>query len=397
MNKVPLKITALLSFGVVAASCGGPAQNAQNAANAPVPVNIYRVQAERVTYYDLYPGTVVAMQQVDIHAETEGYLTGMFFKEGAHVSKGQKLYTIDDKIYRASYQQAEAGLRSARSNLEKEQKDADRYVYLDKHDAVAKQVLDHALAAVDAAKDSVRSAEQTLEKARTDLEYSVIRAPFDGTIGISQVKVGNTITIGTTLLNTISTDDPMAVDFVINEKQLPRFINIQKEADHTIDSLFTLLMPNNSLYAYTGQLYLIDRGVDPQTGTIKVRLLFKNADLQLRAGMSCNVCIHSQDTAAQVTVPAKATVEQMGEYFVYVAKDTVTAPDSTGGANKPKVPLMRAEQQKVTLGQTIGDRVIVKSGIKDGDRVIIDGVQKLHDGSLITTANVMGPQAPGKH
>ncbi len=120
----------------------------------------------------------MALSQVDIHPEAEGYITGIFFKEGDHVKKGQKLYTIDDSKYQASYNQAQANVRVAESNLDQAQKDADRYIYLNQHDAVARQVLDHSLTTLQNAKDQVTAAKQDVAKAQTDLELFCNQSPF---------------------------------------------------------------------------------------------------------------------------------------------------------------------------------------------------------------------------
>ena len=387
MNRSLPKIFAAISGAVFLLSCGGEKPPAPNPAGMPVPVNFYAVSLSKATFFDLYPATVTAMMQVDIHPEVEGYVTGIFFKEGTHVQKGQKLYTIDNVKYEASENQSLANVRVAESNMEQAQKDADRYTFLDKHDAVAKQVLDHALTTLQNAKDQVTAARQELAKTRTDLNYAVIKAPFDGTIGISQVKLGNTVIIGQTVLNTISSDDPMAVDFDISEQQIPRFVKLQQQKAAASDSIFTILMPDNSLYPQPGQVYVIDRGVNPLTGTMTVRLSFPNKAFSLRAGMSCKVRVRNTDTAAQLIIPSKAIVEQMGEYFVYVAKDTVIAAPADKKEGKPgepqQSPSMEAIQKKILLGQTIADSVIVRSGLQSGDRLIVDGVQKLHNGSLI--------------
>ncbi len=390
MNRSFLNITALLGVFLFLASCGEKKEAATNPANMPVPVNFVVLHPEKPVYNDKFPGTVVALMQVDIRPEVEGYVTGIFFKEGEHVTKGQKLYAIDDSKYEASVHSAQANVRVAQSNLEQAQKDADRYNYLNEHDAVAKQILDHALTTLQNAKDQVTAAKQDLAKAQTDLNYSVIRAPFDGTIGISQVKLGNTVTVGQTILNTISTDDPMAVDFVVNEKQIPRFIKLQKQKLKPTDSIFTIAMADNSLYNYTGQIHVIDRGVNPQTGAIIIRLEFPNPSFALRAGMSCTVLVRNDDVTPQLLAPSKAIVEQMGEYFVYVAKDTLIRSSDTSAKHKEGQQAgaaLHAIQKKVSLGQTIADRVIVKAGIQPGDTLIVDGVQKLHDGSLINIAN----------
>ena len=393
MNRLLLNIVIVAAAGMLLVSCGDNKPAAPNPANMPVPVNVYEAHAEKALYHDKFPGTVTALMQVDVRAEVEGYVTGIFFKEGDHVAKGQKLYSIDDAKYRASFNTAQASVKVATSNLEQAQKDADRYTYLSQHDAVAKQTLDHAMTALQNAKDQVTAAKQELTKAQTDLSYAVIKAPFDGTIGISQVKVGNTVTRGQTILNTISSDNPMAVDFVVNEKQIPRFMRLKQQPPPAADSVFTLLMADNSLYSGVGQISFLDRGVNPQTGTITVRLVFPNAASMLKAGMSCTVLVRNNDTSARMLVPSKAVVEQMGEYFMYIAKDTVIAGADTSRNAASQAPSPHAVQRKVTLGQTIADRVIVNSGIEEGDKIIVDGVQKLRPGAPI---NLGGPK-PAAH
>ncbi len=356
-----------------------------------VPVNLMSVQKQNVLYYDQYPSTTQALSQVNLLAQVTGAITAIYFKEGSHVTKGQKLYEIDKRIYQAAYDQAVANLKVAQGNQVQAQQDADRYDYLNKYNAVAKQTYDHAVITLDNSKASVKAADQAVKTAKTNLNYSVIYAPFDGTIGFSMVKLGDVVTPGTTILNTISTDNPMAVDFIINEKQLPHFEKLKEGAAKGIDSLFTILLPDNTLYPSTGRISVIDRAVDAQTGSIRVRLVFDNPKGYLRVGMSCVVRVHNQETAPVLLVPSKAVVEQMGEYFVFVGRDTTIvnpkAKTDTGRNKKEFVAI----QKKVMTGQTIGPNVIIKSGINEGDKLVTDGVQSLHDGSQITTANKVAP------
>ena len=361
-------------------------------------------------YYYRLTATTEALSSVDLRAQVQGYVTGIFFTEGAHVSKGEKLYEIDGRLYQAAVDQAQANLKAAQGSQMQAQQDADRYQYLNSYNAVAKQTLDHAVIALQNAKNQTEAAQQQVKTAETNLTYSVIRAPFDGTIGFSQVKLGNTVSVGTTVLNTVSSDNPMGVDFLINEAQLGHYEDLKAHKQRDIDSLFTVVLPDHSIYPYPGNISVIDRAVDPTTGTIRVRVVFPNAKSALRAGMSCIVRVHNQEMVPKMVIPNKAIVEQMGEYFVYLAKDTVYEPASqgTGGdsvkaAAKPKeasdtvaTPKLRAIQVKVVLGQTIGPNVIVESGIRPGDRIILDGVQAVHDGSVITTANKVAPAAGGK-
>lgn len=390
MNK--LILSTIFISSLLLASCG----KKQPPPSPEVPVNLLTVKAKSVLYYDNYPATTAALSQVNLLPQVQGAVTGIFFTEGSHVRKGQKLYTIDERIYQDNYDAAVANLKVSQGTLVQSQQDADRYEYLNKYNAVAKQLYDHAIITLENAKNTVRSSEQAVKSAKTNLGYSTIYAPFDGTIGLSQVKLGNVVTVGTTVLNTISTDNPMAVDFVINEKQLPKFEKLQF-APHAIDSLFTILLPDGSLYTSNGKISVIDRAVDSQTGSITIRLVFSNPKGILRAGMSCVVRVHNQDTQPQLVVPNKAVVEQMGEYFVYVAKDTlVNDPKAGADSAKKQKKQLRVSEKKVQVGQTIGPNVVLKSGINAGDRIVTDGVQTLHDGSQITTLNKVGPSAGGK-
>ncbi|WP_161596733.1 efflux RND transporter periplasmic adaptor subunit [Chitinophaga vietnamensis] len=360
-------------------------------AQPPTPVNLYTVKRERVQYFDQYPSTTQALSQVNIvPTNVQGYVTGIFAADGSQVHKGQLLYEIDKRIYQSTYDQALANLKVAEANEKQQQQDADRYVYLNKYNAVAKQAYDHAVIALETAKSQTKAAQQALKTAQTNLNFASIYAPFDGTIGISAVRVGNVVVSGQTILNTISTNDPMAVDFLVNEKQLLAFERFKNDSKGMPDSLFTMQLPDNSLYPFPGKIAVIDRAVDPQTGTIRVRLVFPNPQNLLKVGMSCVVRVRNLETTPQIVVPGKAVVEQMGEYFVYVAKDTVLA-EKTGAAKvapaeeqQGKGPRLHAIQKKVKLGQTIGADVIILSGVSDGEKVIVDGIQSIHDGSPIS-------------
>lgn len=391
MKRVLLN-TVFLSV-VILTAC----QKKQSPVNTEVPVNLYKVTAKHVLYYDQYPSTTAALSQVNLLPQVQGAVTGIYFVEGAHVKKGQKLYEIDKRIYQDSYDAAVANRKVTEGSLTQAQQDADRYEYLNKYNAVAKQLYDHAVITLENAKSQVKSSDQAVKTAKTNLGYAAIYAPFDGTIGFSQVKLGNVVTANSTVLNTISTDDPMAVDFVINEKQLPRFEKLQLNKHQDTDSLFTILLSDNSLYPVNGKIAVIDRAVNSQTGTITIRLVFQNPKGLLRVGMSCVVRVHNQEAGPQILVPGKAVIEQMGEYFVYTAKDSLmNNPKAGADSAKNKIKKLVAIQKKVQVGQTIGANMIIKSGLDKGERIIVDGVQLLHDGSQITTANKVGPSAGGK-
>lgn len=343
------------------ASCGSK-DAAQNAAVPPTEVSVMEARQGNALYYDQYQGTVVAINTVELRSQVSGFITGIFFKDGDVVKKGQTLYEIDRRKYQAAYEQAQANVLSAKANLVKAQKDIDRYNMLLKQDAIARQTVDNAAAAFETAQSQVAVAKAQLESAATDLSYSVIRAPFSGRIGISQVKLGTQVTTGSTLLNTLSADNPIAVDIVVNEQDISRFYDLQK---HTTDSTFRLKLSNDSIYNKPGHILAIDRGVNNQTGTIKVRVQFDNPNDVLRDGMSGVLKVLNNQSGNRVIIPYKAVTEQMGEFFVFTAQDTI------------------AIQKKVKLGPRLDDNVVILDGIKQGDKVITDGFQRLRDSSRI--------------
>jgi RND family efflux transporter MFP subunit len=356
------------------ASCGKPAK--QNTALPPTPVSVAEAKKADAIYYDQFTGTVVALNSVELRSQVAGFITGIFFKEGVVVPKGKELYEIDRRKYIAAYDQAVANLSSAEANLIKAQKDVDRYTYLQKQDAVARQTVEQATAAYETNKSQVAVAKAQVLSAKTDLSYSIINAPFTGRIGISQVKLGAQVSPGTTLLNTISSEHPIGVDFVINEQDINRFYNLQNKST---DSTFKLQLSDGiTIYNKPGKILAIDRGVNNQTGTIKVRTQFSNENDILKDGMSCVVKVLNEQSGNRIVIPAKAVSEQMGENFVFVSLDTI------------------AKQHKVTLGPHVGNNVVVLTGLQEGDKVITDGFQRLRDGGKITLGNPSVQQAPGR-
>ncbi len=330
----------------------------------PVAVGVQVAKEGSATYFDLYPATVTALNQVDIKPQVSGNITGIFFKDGQVVRKGMKLYEIDQQQYKAAYEQAIANVHVAEANESKAQQDADRYADLAKNDAIAKQTLDHAVADLESSKKQVEAAKANVNSVETNLKYSIINAPFEGTIGISQVKIGTAV-YQQTLLNTISSDDPMAVDIAVDQIEIPKFSQYLDKGANDKDSIFTLVLPDGSIYEKPGHLVLLDRAVDPQTGTIKARLVFANGKKMLKPGITTNIRVKHSASENSLLIPYKAVVEQLGEYFVYTANNG------------------RAKQHKVALGTKINASVVVKSGLEAGDSVITEGVQKVRDSVAI--------------
>ena len=365
--KIPVPVLLL----TLLISCDHPDQPVSP---PPVSVNTIVVKLGNAKYYNAYPATITAINQVDIRAQVAGYISGIFFKEGQNVEKGQKLYQIDPDRYGSAYEQAVAQLNASEANLVKLQQDADRYQDLGRQDAVAQQTVQHALADLQTGKKQVDAAKANVHEVGVNLRYTTIYAPLSGTIGISAVKQGATVSPGTTILNTISSNNPIAADIALDETMIPFIEREKNKIPAKPDSTFTLILADQSRYPYPGSIYIIDRAVDPQTATIKVRFSFPNPENLLKSGMSANLQILNNSGDQTLLIPYKATVEQMAEYFVFVVNaDTVA-------------------QRKIQIGQHIRDMVIVKSGLIENELIVVDGVQKLKDGSKIKLSSAAPPK-----
>lgn len=335
---------------------------------SPVKVTLHEVTLSEAVYYDDYPATVTPLNQVELRPQVSGFITGVYFKDGDRVRKGQLLYSIDEQLFAANYQQAISNLNVQEANVNKAQKDANRYHELEKNDAVAKQLVDNADAALEVAKRQAEASRANIKAVQTSVKYTKVYAPFDGVIGISAVKPGTAITAGQTILNTVSSDKELGVDFNVDQSEIYRFTTMLNEKVKQGDSTFRLAF-GGDVYPEPGKLALLDRAVNSQTGTIKARLIFPNNTNLLIAGMNGTVQIKNNGAGRVITIPYKAITEQLGEFFVYVPNDS----------NK-------VTQRKLALGKQIGTNVIVKQGLESGEKVVIEGVQNLREGTMINAS-----------
>ncbi|NVO84645.1 efflux RND transporter periplasmic adaptor subunit [Hymenobacter terrestris] len=357
-------VPSLLAL-LLLAGCGSDEADKPAGPPPPTPVTLVAARTTSAVYYDEYPATAVALNSVELRSQVGGFITGLFFQEGELVTKGQKLYEIDKRVYEAAYQQAQAGLRSTQATVQNAKLNLDRYQRLAEQDAIAGQIVDNAATAYATAQAQVAQARAAVALARTDLSFSTITAPFSGRIGISQVRLGAQISPGSTLLNTISAENPMGVDFVINESDLPRFTALQA-AKSAPDSLFRLELSDGSMYPQSGRIKAIARGVEQQTATVQVRVEFANPERRLKDGMSAVLHVLNRQSGQRLVIPYKAVSDQMGESFVFVAGDS-----------------SKARQRKVQLGPQLRDQIVILEGLKAGDQVITEGFQRLRDGSPV--------------
>lgn len=377
MNKNYLFSTLIIGSALFWQSCGsndGSNGQAATRGEMAIPVTTATVEEQIVSGIKSYPASVVPLQETQLIAEVSGYITKINVADGASVTKGQPLYEIDRIRYQAAVDQAKANLEIANANLQRIEKDLSRYQTLAEQDAIAKQTLDYAFTDVNNQKAQVQGAQAALTTAQTNLERSIIRAPFSGAVGISQVRNGALVNAGGTLLNTISSIDPIAVEFQISEKEIAEYASYQSGVSATD---ITVSLPNNDTYVHNGKISTIDRAVDPTTGRLKVRATFNNAENALRAGMNLTMNVKSTSPTEQLIIPFKAVQDQLGVYNVYVVNDS-----------------SQAEVRSVVLGLKLEDKVVVNSGLEAGEKIVVDGIMNVRNGLKVSeqTAEQNAPQ-----
>ncbi|AIM37788.1 acriflavin resistance protein [Sphingobacterium sp. ML3W] len=379
MNKKHLLAAFFIGTTLIWQSCGNKDAQKQQAAQQAervVPVSLAAATEEVVTGSQTYPATVKPLNEADLFAEVSGYVTQIFVTDGASVSKGQKLYEIDGTRYTAALDQAKANLAIAQSNLDRVQTDLNRYQALADKDAIAKQTLDYAKTDFANQKAQILAAKAAVTTAQTNLNRSTIRAPFAGIVGISDVRLGALVNPGSTRLNTVSSINPIAVEIQVSERDIPQFVSLQKSGTA---SQIGAILPDGTAYTAPGRVSTIDRAVDPQTGTIKVRANFDNPNNSLRAGMNLSLNIKTNSANEEIVIPYKAVQDQLGVFNVYVVGDS-----------------SRAEQRPVVLGLKLGDKVVIKSGLKAGEKIVVDGIMNVQTGVKVAEAPAPDANAPKK-
>lgn len=364
-NKILYGLLLVLGTTGIYSSCGNSSKEdgQQAPAERKVTVSIAPVQQQIVTAYQEYPATVVPLNETELRAEVSGYITNIFVTDGATVSKGQRLYEIDRIRYVAEVEQAKANLQIAQANYDRVGKDLERYKKLAEQDAIARQTLDYAETDLSNQAAQVQAARAALTSANTNLQRSVITAPFSGVVGISQVRNGALVSAGTTLLNTLSSINPIAVEFQVSERDIERIKELQNNKSTTV---IKLRLPDGTEYGESGFISTIDRAVDRATGTLRVRATFTNATEKLRAGMNLTLRLAETSSEEQIVVPLRAIVEQLGAYNVYTVSDSSTAVFN-----------------EVKLGVKIDDKVVIREGLSAGQQVIVNGVNNVSEGDKL--------------
>ncbi|WP_293393377.1 efflux RND transporter periplasmic adaptor subunit [Nevskia sp.] len=377
MNKsFPLKSAAMLAVVLIAA-CSG--------AKAPAPpaapqVVVQTVAPRAIDVTADYVAQTEALNEVEIRPRVGGLLETQGVVEGSKVKKGQLLFVIDAQPYAAAVSQAKAALALAQAALDQSDRDLARVRPLSTIDAVSQQELDAAIARHDSARAQVEAAGASLQTAELNLGYTRVISPIDGVIGRAQLKVGGLVTAYTTLLSTVYSTDPMYVNFAISEA---RVLEVQRELGRALNQAakseraFRVLLVDNSVYPHPGKLNFIDAAVDNTTGTLKVRLEVPNPDQLLRANQFARVRVTTQHLTDAMVVPQRALQEFQGKNFVWVIDGD-----------------KKAAQRDVVLGPRVEQDVIIHDGLKAGDTVVVDGMQKLKQGITVAIREPAAADAP---
>jgi len=328
-------------------------------------------------------GQAVGFQDVEIRARVEGFLETMAFSEGSLVRKGQLLYRIDPKPLQAAVANAKANVATWQARLEKGKNDVARLTPLAAQQAVSQQELDNAVAQKDAALAQVDAQKAALEKAEFDLSYTAITAPIDGLIGTTKVKAGNLVGRGeSTLLVTISQIDPILFRAGIAEAE---YLKVARRAQEQKQSgavrgepvPIQLILADGTVHPYTGGLDAVERNVDTTTGTIALQVRFPNPDRLVRPGQFGRLKFDIDVKKDALLLPQRAVQELQNLYSIAVV----------GSDNKVSF-------RNVKVGPREGSLWVIEEGLKPGERVVIEGLQKIRDGMVVAPKAAPAEAAP---
>jgi len=405
-RRTELAVCAVLSILLAATGC---AQGTSAANPAPLGVEVVQVQQKDVPIYGEWIGTLDGLVNADIKAQVSGYLLKQGYTEGSFVRKGQLLFEIDPRPFQAAVDQAqgqlaqatgglaqakaqlaqaEAQLAVAEANQHRSQLDENRYIPLAKQEAITTQDLDNAVqnnlaakaqvqaakagvetarAQIQAANAAVEAAKAAVSTAQLNLGFTRLISPIDGIAGMAQQQVGALVSPSGGPVTTVSTVDPIKVYFTISEQEYLDFnrrfpTQASRDAENGRQPL-ELILADGSVYGHTGKFFFADRQVDQTTGAIRIAGLFPNPGNILRPGQYGRVRSSTRTRAGALEVPQRAVTELQGTYQVAVV-DT---------ANKVEI-------RTVKPGNRVGGMWIIDEGLKPGERVIAEGVQKVGPG-----------------
>jgi membrane fusion protein, multidrug efflux system len=349
------------SYGVVAAQTMAP----------PPAVSVTPVVSRQVTETGAFIGRVTAIDKVDLVARVPGFIEERTFTEGQQVKKGELLFRIEQATYKAAAEQARAALAKAKATEVNAKLQLERGKDLVRNNNIPQATVDQRAADEEAAQASVMEAQAALEQAKINLGYTEIRSPIDGRIGLATFTVGNLVQPSSGKLATIVSQDPIYVIFQVSQRNVLEYRRRLAESPSNTHLTIHIKLPDGSPYPHPGLTNFLDVQVEPTTDTVAVRARVPNPDGLLTAGGVVGVTVERGAPRLALTVPQAAVLlDQAGRYVLIVDADK------------------KVEQRRVTLGVEQGRNVVVTDGLRAGELVIVEGIQKVRAGQVVT-ANVL--------
>jgi membrane fusion protein, multidrug efflux system len=360
MQTVP-SIAVLVLLGTVAAGCKKEA-----AVSGPTDVEVAAVARQDVKVEREWVGSMDGSVNAVIRAQVQGYLTKQVYTEGQLVKQGQVLFQIDPRTFQAAVDQAKADVSQKKARWDQTQANLARVKPLAEQNAVSKKDLDDAIGNESSAHSAYDSAKAALDRAELDLGFTRITSPISGIAGMAKAQIGNLVGPGTVEeLTTVSTVDPIKVWVPISEQE---FLHAQasRPAAGQPKRKIELVLSDGSIYPKPGEFGFADRQVDAMTGTLKLAVLFPNPGNLLRPGQYAKVRAVMETIPGAVVVPQRAVNELQGNFQV-----AVVGPDN-------KVAI-----RTVKPGVKTGSLVVISEGLQPGERIVVEGLQKVKDGMTV--------------
>ena len=375
MVRGPCTAIAFVLCALVAAGCG---KEAEQKVEAPE-VLVVDVVGRDVPVYGEWVGTTEGNINAQIRAKVQGYLLTKPYQEGSLVKAGDVLFQLDPRPYQADLEAAKGDLARAQANRVRSEQNVARYRPLVAKGAVSRKELEDTIQQMRADEASEETARAALDNARLNLDWTTVRSPIDGIAGIAQAQIGDLIAPAT-LMTTVSQVDPIKVYFPISEQEYLRFAGRNSSATEGANPdrpPLELVLADGSVYKYPGRVSAVDRQVEVQTGSLQIQSLFPNPDNVLRPGGYAKVRAVIDLRRSAAVVPQRAVQEIQGSYQVVVV-----------GADDKVV------FRTVKMGPRSGSDWVIENGVKPGERVVVEGQQKLRDGMNVVTKPFVPPTAP---
>jgi len=334
--------------------------------NTPPPsVSIHEVGEENIIRSFESPGRVVSQYRVDVLARIAGYLQKSYFKEGDTVREGQVLFQIEPAEYINASQTANANVKNLKAQLDYAEKQLSRASELVKKDYIAKAQYDQILSQRDSLKAQLASAQAQYNDANRNLSYTTVKSPVNGKVGIINVTVGNYVTPSSGALTTINSTNPIYVTFPLDSRDFQSIAS--SDGSEGKERKVELILADGNKYEYDGVQDFQDNRVDVSTGTVTLRATFQNPDNQLIHGEFVTIKLYANKPTNVPIVPVMAVMENQAGKYVYKIDEN----------NLPQLTYIKVSEQK-------GDNWIISEGLNKGDKVVIDGLQKVTPGAPVT-------------